>query len=88
MTGITDSPIGVSEYSTLGGDTGNTSLLTSPSCSRALAVWVNISYQFKHYEDYEIEMFSEEDKCKYRDVHFPDDLKKARYAGIDAAAKI
>ncbi len=46
------------------------------------------TYQFKHYEDYEMEMFSEEDKRKYKAVHFPEDLKKAWYAGIDVAEKV
>ncbi len=45
------------------------------------------TYQFKHYEDYEMELFSEEDKRKYKAVHFPEDLKKAWYAGIDVAEK-
>lgn len=46
------------------------------------------TYQFKHYEDYEMEMFSEEDKRNYRTVHFPEDLKKARDAGMDVAERL
>lgn len=46
------------------------------------------TYQFKHYEDYEMEMFSEEDKRNYRDAHFPEDLKNAWSAGADVAASL
>lgn len=43
------------------------------------------TYQFRNYNDYEMEMFSEEDKRHYRDAHFAKDLKSAYYAGIDTA---
>ena len=35
------------------------------------------TYQFNDYSRYEAKMFDPEHKAKYRDEHFPEDLKKA-----------
>ncbi len=43
------------------------------------------TYQFNNYDDYEMEMFKEEDKRRYRDEHFAADQEAAYYAGIDTA---
>ena len=42
------------------------------------------TYQFDNYDDYEMEMFAESEKRKYRDEHFSDDLAAAFQAGKDA----
>ena len=39
------------------------------------------TYQFADYSRYDANMFSEPDKAKYREEHFPDDLKKAYELG-------
>ena len=43
------------------------------------------TYQFRNYDDYEMEIFREEDKRRYRDEHFDDDLRAAFDAGVAAA---
>ncbi len=42
------------------------------------------TYQFQNYANYEMEMFSEEEKRKYREAHFRDDLENAFNAGREA----
>lgn len=42
------------------------------------------TYQFDNYEDYEMEMFTEAEKRRYRDGHFGDDLEAAFQAGKNA----
>lgn len=39
------------------------------------------TYQFKDYSRYDCSMFNENDKAKYRDEHFPEDLKNAYELG-------
>lgn len=46
------------------------------------------TYQFRNYEDYEMEMFREEDKRSYRDENFDADLRAAYDAGVAAARRI
>ena len=35
------------------------------------------TYQFNNYDDYDVQMFREEDKRAWRDEHFAADLRKA-----------
>lgn len=42
------------------------------------------TYQFDNYDDYEMEMFAESEKRKYRDEHFQNDLAAAFQAGKTA----
>lgn len=44
------------------------------------------TYQFRNYANYEMEMFREEEKRKYRDTHFDNDLKSAYEAGRSSIA--
>lgn len=46
------------------------------------------TYQFRNYDDYEMEMFSEVEKRHYRDEHFQEDEKAAYYAGMDTAENL
>ncbi len=46
------------------------------------------TYQFRNYDDYEMEMFSEPEKRAWRDTQFPLDLKAAYAAGADVAANL
>ena len=45
------------------------------------------TYQFADYSRYDANMFSEPDKAKYRDEHFPEDLRKAYELGKRLAEK-
>ena len=45
------------------------------------------TYQFADYSRYDANMFSEPDKAKYRDEHFPEDLKNAYELGKRLAEK-
>lgn len=46
------------------------------------------TYQFRNYEDYEMELFREEDKRAYRDENFEKDLRSAFDAGVAAAKRV
>lgn len=46
------------------------------------------TYQFRNYQDFEMELFREEDKRAYRDENFNADLRAAFDAGVDIAKKI
>lgn len=41
------------------------------------------TYQFRNYDDYEMEIFTEEEKRRYRDEHFEDDKRAAFEAGAN-----
>lgn len=41
------------------------------------------TYQFDDYSKYKAELFSEEEKAKYRKIHFPVDCQKAFELGIN-----
>ena len=43
------------------------------------------TYQFTNYENYEMEIFTEEEKRQYRDSHFQDDLKAAYDSAVETA---
>ncbi len=45
------------------------------------------TYQFDRYDDYEMEMFQEEEKREYRDRHFQEDCAAAFQAGERATGK-
>ena len=45
------------------------------------------TYQFNDYSRYEMNLFKEEDKRKYRDEHFEEDLKKAYQLGVRLGEK-
>ena len=45
------------------------------------------TYQFSDYSRYAMTVFKEEDKRKYRDEHFPQDLKNAYELGKRLVAK-
>lgn len=44
------------------------------------------TYQFDDYDKYVCEVFSPEEKATWRDVHFPDDCKKAFAMGEELMA--
>ena len=44
-------------------------------------LYINNTYQFKDYSRYDINLFDEEEKRKYRDAHFEEDLQKAYEMG-------
>jgi multimeric flavodoxin WrbA len=46
------------------------------------------TYQFKNYNDYKVETFSEQEKAEYRDKQYPIDLKKAFEQGKSMAETI
>lgn len=46
-----------------------------------LIQYVNNTYQFKDYSKYKAELFSEAEKAKYREEHFPIDCENARKMG-------
>lgn len=50
--------------------------------------YVNNTYQFNDYSKYKMEIFSEEDKAKYREEHFPIDCRDARELGAALAADV
>ena len=51
-------------------------------------LFANNTYQVKNYDRYELGGFSEEDKRKYREEHWEEDLQKAFDAGRRMAEKI
>lgn len=46
------------------------------------------TYQFKNYNDYKVEVFSEPEKAEHRRVQFPEDLQAALNAGKDMAERL
>ena len=57
----------------------------SSACEVVLGYTENLcaynTYQFNDYSRYDANMFSEEDKAKYKEEHFPEDLQKAYELG-------
>lgn len=50
-------------------------------------LYINNTYQFNDYSRYDFNLFSEEDKRKYRDEHFDIDLENAYKMGVSLAKK-